>query len=151
MGRELKRVPLDFEWPIGEIWEGFCPSIEKFQKLFGDKFPVLYEYNHAREICGKCEDNFGACSESADYCFWHNPKNKKKWHKEIPVGKGYQLWENTTEGSPMSPVFETLEQLCEYLADNQVSWFAGMTMSKEEWYKTLVEKDYILPVFEMRE
>lgn len=23
MGRELKRVPLDFNWPIGQIWKGF--------------------------------------------------------------------------------------------------------------------------------
>lgn len=23
MGRELRRVPLDFDWPIGQVWEGF--------------------------------------------------------------------------------------------------------------------------------
>jgi hypothetical protein len=23
MGREIKRVPLDFDWPIGEVWQGF--------------------------------------------------------------------------------------------------------------------------------
>jgi hypothetical protein len=23
MGREVKRVPLEFEWPIGEVWQGF--------------------------------------------------------------------------------------------------------------------------------
>ena len=23
MGREVKRVPLDFTWPLGEVWEGF--------------------------------------------------------------------------------------------------------------------------------
>ena len=35
MGRELKRVPVDFDWPIDEIWEGFknphwvdCPACE---------------------------------------------------------------------------------------------------------------------------
>lgn len=24
MGRELRRVPLDFDWPVNERWEGFC-------------------------------------------------------------------------------------------------------------------------------
>ncbi len=23
MGREVKRVALDFEWPLNEVWEGF--------------------------------------------------------------------------------------------------------------------------------
>jgi hypothetical protein len=23
MGRELRRVPLDFDWPINKTWEGF--------------------------------------------------------------------------------------------------------------------------------
>ena len=40
MGRELKRVPLDFDWPVGTVWEGFinpysdkeepCPSCSYF-------------------------------------------------------------------------------------------------------------------------
>ena len=26
MGRELKRVPLDFSWPRGQVWQGYlCP------------------------------------------------------------------------------------------------------------------------------
>ena len=24
MGRELKRVPLDFNWPLNKVWDGFC-------------------------------------------------------------------------------------------------------------------------------
>ena len=24
MGRELRRVPLDFNWPLNKVWEGFC-------------------------------------------------------------------------------------------------------------------------------
>src|SRR5579885_1702041 len=33
MGREIKRVPLDFDWPIDQTWEGFWnPFREKFCK-----------------------------------------------------------------------------------------------------------------------
>lgn len=35
MGRELKRVPLNFEYPLGKVWEGYCPTIETFQNLLG--------------------------------------------------------------------------------------------------------------------
>jgi len=30
MGRELKRVPLDFSWPLSTVWEGYVnPHYEK--------------------------------------------------------------------------------------------------------------------------
>ena len=136
MGRELKRVPLDFNWPIGCGWDGYCPDIETFQTLFGEKYKFLYLYTDCGEICDKCETNAGECSEDADYCFWHNPINKTKWYNDVPKGEGYQLWETTTEGSPESPVFETLEELCEWCEENATT-FASYTASKEEWMKML--------------
>lgn len=147
MARLLKRVPLDFNYPINKKWEGYCPSIEKFQKLFGDKYPILKEYTHVRDICSKCQENFGDCSEDADYCFWYCDDKREKWYYDVPKGEGYQLWEDTTEGSPKSPVFETLEELCEWLADNNVSWFAKMTMTKEEWLESLSKREYLMPIF----
>lgn len=138
MGRELKMVPLDFDYPLHKVWEGYCPTIETFQKLFGEKYPFLYSYKHSGEICEKCEINCGECSEDADYCFWYNEKNRKKWYKEVPKGEGYQLWETTTEGSPISPVFETLEELCEWCEEN-ATVFADYKVSKEKWMKMLSE------------
>lgn len=35
-----------------------------------------------------------------------------------PKGEGFQLWETITEGSPLSPVFDTPEELTKWLADN---------------------------------
>jgi len=81
MGRELKRVPLDFDWPSGKTWSGYLPENK------------------------------------------YNP----------PSGIGYQLWETTSEGSPMSPVFSTLDELCEWCEYNNASIFANDTMSKECW------------------
>lgn len=136
MGRKLKRVPLDFNHPMGHGWEGYCPDIETFQELFGEKYEFLYQYNDCGDICDKCEVNAGECSESAGYCFWHNPENKAKWYKDVPEGDGYQLWETTTEGSPISPVFKTLEELCEY-AEKNCSTFSDFKTTKEEWFDML--------------
>jgi len=36
---------------------------------------------------------------------------------EPPAGPGWQLWETVSEGSPISPVFETPEELARWLSD----------------------------------
>lgn len=32
MGREIKRVPLDFAWPLDEVWDGFLNPLYKGRK-----------------------------------------------------------------------------------------------------------------------
>jgi hypothetical protein len=122
MGRELKRVPMDFDWPIDEMWKGYN---------LRNVYP-----NHSCEICQKEYP----CLEDAEYCIPYNPEHRKKWFYEPPVGEGYQMWENTSEGSPQSPVFKTLEELCAWLEETRASWFAGMTATKEQWYNTFLDK-----------
>ena len=110
MGREIKRVPLDFDWPVGKIWALYfistcidkltCEDCRQASKLKGLKFQ-----NH------NCPDfNLGP-----------------------PLGDGYQLWETTSEGSPMSPVFETPEELAEWLEATEASSFGPMTCSYDQW------------------
>jgi len=61
------------------------------------------------------------------------------WERdEPPEGEGYQLWETTSEGSPVSPVFDTLDALCEWCAKNATT-FGSFKASKEEWEKMLGE------------
>ncbi len=60
---------------------------------------------------------------------------------EPPEGEGYQLWETTSEGSPVSPVFATIEELCEYAAVN-CSTFGSSTASAEGWRKML-DDDFV--------
>lgn len=55
---------------------------------------------------------------------------------EPPEGDGYQIWETTSEGSPISPVFATLDELCEYAAANCTT-FGSSTASAEGWHKML--------------
>ena len=133
MGRQLNRVPLDFDHPIGEIWEGYCPTLETLQELFSKRFPYLMQVSDRGKICEACDRvHHNECWESADYCLFYNDDNRAKWFKEIPTGEGFQLWETTTEGSPISPVFANLEELCEWAATNATTFAASMA-TKEEW------------------
>lgn len=59
---------------------------------------------------------WGKCSSCRGKGEIQPPRKKKKAYKkwreyEPPTGDGYQLWENVSEGSPITPVFETIELL----------------------------------------
>lgn len=67
-------------------------------------------------------------------------KQYKKWIKyEPPIGTGWQLWETTSEGSPVSPVFATAEELASWCEDG-VSDFGYIKTSKENWLEMFVGK-----------
>lgn len=108
MGREVKKVDKDFDWPVGETWFGYeLPSIQ----------------------CQKCwtqpdeQENCGSC--------WH--EGVLGVTAEPPLGQWYQMWETTSEGSPISPPFETAEELAHWLVDNNASSFGSMTATYESW------------------
>ena len=117
MGRTLKRVPVDFNWPIGKVWYGYL------------------NFCHCSDDCDGCKEfaqtkgyliNDVGCPEYPEL----------EALREPPQGAGYQLWETTSEGSPQSPVFISLKELCEWCEANATT-FASYTASAEEWEKML--------------
>lgn len=54
------------------------------------------------------------------------------WEKEEPPeGNGFQIWETVSEGSPISPVFSTAEDLAKHMATT--SWGADKGTPFETW------------------
>lgn len=51
--------------------------------------------------------------------------------KEPPKGEGYQIWETVSEGSPISPVFATPEELATHMKDTR--WGGDQGTSYESW------------------
>lgn len=232
MGREVKRVPIDFNWPMHVVWKGYmCPyspvsckqcggsglnkatkeiqdswygenyqngwnhSLEQedvqalidadrlwdftriplndeqreiVKKKIADgsnswlpfnngRIPTAQEVNawsrHGfghdsinRMICveakakrlgvyGKCE----LCHGEGQY--WCEDKYEElyqNWERiEPPNGEGWQMWETTSEGSPISPVFQTPELLASWLADNGASSFGRDTATYDQWFKMI--------------
>jgi hypothetical protein len=122
MGREVKRVPLDFDWPMGVIWPGFmggyCSNMDYISKR--KEKDSCYYCNLYRKISG----------EDYDLEAQHNCPN---YERQVPEGDGWQMWETTSEGSAISPVFETPEKLAQWLADNKASAFGSDTATYDEW------------------
>lgn len=132
MGREIKRVPMDFDYPMGEVWYGylfsFCNEDSKNGcercKWFAKIMCIPYKKYENIQYESQCPDwesyfNFGP-----------------------PVGDGYQLWETTSEGSPISPVFDTAEKLAEWCEEN-ATVFADIKATKEKWME-MIKEDMIV-------
>lgn len=84
-----------------------------------------------------------ACDGEGD--LWPNPESKaayESWEKsEPPTGDGFQLWETTSEGSPQSPVFATIEALCEWCALNATT-FGSFKASASKW-REMLDKNFV--------
>lgn len=72
---------------------------------------------------------------------WQHPKDgfgkfEPLLEEEMPQFKNpshYQMYETTTEGTPISPVIEAPEALAQWLVDNEASAFAGQPASYGAW------------------
>lgn len=61
-----------------------------------------------------------------------------QWEKiPPPEGDGWQMWETTSEGSPISPVCNSPKELARWLAENRASAFGDSTATYEEWYEMI--------------
>jgi hypothetical protein len=112
MSREVKRVAVDFQWETGKGWPGYInPYLDTDCPVCGgDDEDCSY---------GKFSDEYCFCIHPSFYDVCHN------WERiEPPEGKGYQLWETVSEGSPVSPVFLSVDGLIEWMMKNQYSQWA---------------------------
>jgi hypothetical protein len=218
MGRTLKRVPLDFSWPIRATWRGYCNPYSPTEcracggsgynpatRAIADDF---YDFARTgRQWCDKItQDEVAALiAEGRLHDFTHRFEPGKGWVKiepepvvsanavnewsrggmghdalnriiliearatrlgvygkcaacdghgyyfcdekfralsnqwvptEPPTGDGFQLWETTSGGSPISPVFATLDALCEWAAENATT-LGDFRASAAEWLAML--------------
>lgn len=71
---------------------------------------------------------------------YHGEKPKpEEYMPEWPESEATQfmMYECTSEGTPISPAFDTPEELARWLADNDASAFAGQTATYDQWLNTI--------------
>lgn len=205
MGRELRRVALDFDWPLNKVWAGFvnehyrkCPHCEngttRARARLGDLVSLLmlsgkdarrgkahpYFYDAplhytagmippskdmvelttglagrapsfmGHDSCDKWSaekkiiaaaglpENWGICPHCEGEAM--DPACKEAYEAWEPTpppkGDGYQIWETVSEGSPISPVFATPEELARHMAGTR--WGADQGTSYETWMKFIL-------------
>ena len=140
MGRELRKVPANWEHPKKENGN-YQPM---FNEFYGDAFNDWLE-EHNQWLDGTHPDLKEEPELKDKYPFFAmwggNPPDVEYYHKKKYLQEELthiQLYETTSEGKPCSPVFklEDFEKLCEYAAENCTT-FASYKATKEEWMEML--------------
>jgi hypothetical protein len=128
MSREVKRVPIGFDWPIRKVWWGYILEPVRCEYCNGtgkeSQKHIMGFLNVDGSIRVTWESDGCPCCDGEGACY----------HKvEVPQGPGFQMWETTTEGSPMSPAFATPEELAKWLVENNAGAFGYETATYEQW------------------
>ncbi len=139
MGRDIKRVHLSFDWPLKETWIGYLNPywIHRKKCLSCDGSGQSSQaQEHINSECSTCLGEGGLWPTQAHKYLY------EAWKKiEPPSGDGWQLWETTTEGSPVSPVFESADRLAAWATINATT-FGSNQATFEEWM-SMIDKDFV--------
>lgn len=194
MGREIKRVPVNFDHPIGDVWPGYlfpdeltlppCPDCngEGWSPVARQLSETFYPHQAGSDVAAWCDkltqddvdhlvaegrlrgrEGVTAAEVNAangpgrrhDWSLNHDAINRwllikrravalgadpkcsrcdgdgnigtpeqraaaDNWERtEPPTGDGYQLWETVSEGSPVSPAFDSAEGLARWMSENR--------------------------------
>lgn len=134
MGREVRRVPDDWVHPKRKSDDTrFQPMHERsYSQASADWKAGLAKWESGEEPLEASRLKYG-CKEYWEYAGappepeYYMPE----WTDEHRTH--FQMYEDTTEGTPISPVMPDPESLARWLADNNASAFAGQTATYEQW------------------
>lgn len=119
MSREIRKVPKDWVHPQNSYGND-APLYENYEDALND-------FNIDVEKMGMAEalDYHGGSPVVDDYM--------PTWSEEEKTH--IMMYETCSEGTPISPGFETPEQLAHWLADNGASSFGNSTATYEQWLR----------------
>ena len=140
MGREIRLVKKGWEHPKDE--GGVYHPM--YDDCYEDELNEWID-NHYKWIKGEHEDqlNNELCRKYKYYEEWGGRApnieyyRKEKWTKDDEMW--YQVYENVSEGTPLTPAFKTKKELAEYLINIGDSWDGKWT--KEQAYG-FIESEY---------
>ena len=157
MGRELRKVPAGWEHPLRDCphspWDGGCSESKKhngkcyqpmFNRYYGDAIKEWIT-GHELWLDGTHPDlqrDPILKDKYPFYAMYHGGPPDVEYYqtkKYSPEELTHiQLYQTTSEGTPLSPVFHAseFEKLCEWAAVNATT-FAQFKTSKEEWMRML--------------
>lgn len=142
MGREIRRVPKDWQHPKdakgvdiplhGECYSKRVSRWDKENEKWSQGLRRDFDTNNFILI----EDKY----KKTSFIEWdgERPEQKDympKWTEEEKTH--ICMYETCSEGTPISPVMEKPEELARWLADNNASSFGAMTATYDQWLSTI--------------
>ena len=114
MGREIRRVPANWEHPKNE--HGNYQSMHD-----GDFDTAANKWDSEYELWKKGEHPDQ--EEGQTYWeYWGPPPERDFYHPRWDNADWYQVYETVSEGTPVTPPFATKEELVDYLVANGDFW-----------------------------
>lgn len=132
MGREIRRVPPNWEHPLAEcrhipqcittapIW-----PCNHSGRHYRPCFDHDYEEASAKWIAGFIDWHVNG-NASGDYPYWEysNPPDKDTCRPKFTAEPTWlQVYETVSEGTPVTPPFPSAEELARYLSENGDFWY----------------------------
>ncbi len=125
MSREMRKVPKDWVHPV--------KTNGRHKALFDgagyERLVAAWDKERAK-YPDKSEDEFdswdGPRPDAEDYMLVGVPPEERTH---------YQMYQTTSEGTPISPIMESPEELARWCADEGLNAFGGMTEGYEWWLR----------------
>ena len=151
MGRAVRKVPANWAHPKDEHGS-YIPLFDRFETALAD-----WQEGNRQWEAGYMED-FRFFPEAPERRWKPKPDDPSydlpyaEWAGPCPLKEDcmpdwpeserthLQMYETTTEGTPISPVMVSAEQLALWLADNNASVFAGITAAYETWLEAILDQ-----------
>lgn len=142
MGREVRRVPPNWEhprWTAEETTDS--KKIGKYKSMHDEDYETarqtwlseLEQWHHGshhhqlylKNTYGEDSEDFqGTINGEYDYWEYNSPPDRDSCRpKFTEEPTWYQLYQTVSEGTPVSPAFETQEELARYLSENGDFWY----------------------------
>lgn len=142
--REVRRVPKDWQHPK----DASGRYVPLFDGVDLDRRQAMWDEGARKWSQGLRRDHRGGWqpidddAKSLTFGEWdsHRPDPRAhmpQWSQEERTH--IMLYECTSEGTPLSPAFESPEELARWLVDNNVSVFAKSTASYEAWLSLITQ------------
>jgi len=149
MGREVRMVPANWQHPKDSkgryipLFDGFNKAIEVWD-IENQKWEegFVSDFNGGWEVKPERYD-YGYSEYAGD-----RPK-QEDYMPDFPIAERthYMMYEDTSEGTPLSPPCETPEILASWLANNNASAFGKDTASYDQWLAMIKSKWSVGAVF----
>lgn len=130
MGRELRRVPANWQHPKRTTYNYLQgKEVESFQPLFDEPYiSAISEWIHEHFLWLRGEHPDQQGEDRAEYSYYAqwggSPPDidyyRPNWKPEEMTW--YQVYETVSEGTPVTPPFETQAELIEYLVEHGDYW-----------------------------
>lgn len=141
MGREVRMVPADWQPPKIHTWRLPGPQWVEVYRPQLDGGLYCGDVDEWDAECAKWkagarpDDLLPGEAEMTYEQFAGQRPHRDDYMPDWPDEQRthYMMYENTSEGTPISPAFPTVEELARWLADNGASWFGHDTASYETW------------------